>query len=227
MVKIMATMTSTVLHGNAAGAPTFGAVALTTDVSGTLPVGNGGTGATTLASNGVVYGNGTSAVGVTAAPSANNVLVSTGGAPAFQTLATDATLQGNGVGTSFGLKLSNANTWTGTQTLGGAALTASTPTALAANTNDWALSASNSYFLISASTPVNVTGIASPAAGRVIVLVNTGSSAITIVSDDGASSTAANRFKLQGGSNVILAADGTATFIYDGTATRWRMISGD
>ena len=38
--------TTTVLHGNAAGAPTFGAVALTTDVTGTLPEGNGGTGFT-------------------------------------------------------------------------------------------------------------------------------------------------------------------------------------
>lgn len=39
--------TTTVLHGNAAGAPTFGAVSLTADVTGTLPVGNGGTGNTT------------------------------------------------------------------------------------------------------------------------------------------------------------------------------------
>lgn len=41
--------TSTVLHGNAAGAPTFAAVALTTDVSGQLPIGNGGTGQATKA----------------------------------------------------------------------------------------------------------------------------------------------------------------------------------
>lgn len=34
--------TTTVLHGNAAGAPTFGAVNLATDVTGTLPSGNGG-----------------------------------------------------------------------------------------------------------------------------------------------------------------------------------------
>jgi hypothetical protein len=36
-----------VLHGNAAGAPTWGAVSLTADVSGTLPITNGGTGQTT------------------------------------------------------------------------------------------------------------------------------------------------------------------------------------
>jgi hypothetical protein len=41
--------TTTVLHGNAAGVPTYGAVALTTDVSGALPVANGGTAATTAA----------------------------------------------------------------------------------------------------------------------------------------------------------------------------------
>lgn len=38
--------TTTVLHGNAGGAPTFGAVSLTADVTGTLPVANGGTGTT-------------------------------------------------------------------------------------------------------------------------------------------------------------------------------------
>ena len=36
--------TTTVLHGNAAGAPTFGAISLTADVSGILPPANGGTG---------------------------------------------------------------------------------------------------------------------------------------------------------------------------------------
>ena len=39
--------TTTVLHGNAAGAPTFGAVSLTADVSGILPIANGGTGTST------------------------------------------------------------------------------------------------------------------------------------------------------------------------------------
>lgn len=40
---------TTVLHGNAAGAPTYSAVALGADVSGTLPIGNGGTGQGTAA----------------------------------------------------------------------------------------------------------------------------------------------------------------------------------
>lgn len=37
---------TTVLHGNATGAPTFGTVSLTADVTGTLPLANGGTAAT-------------------------------------------------------------------------------------------------------------------------------------------------------------------------------------
>jgi len=41
--------TTTVLHGNAAGPPTFGAVVLTTDVSGQLPLSNGGCGGTSRA----------------------------------------------------------------------------------------------------------------------------------------------------------------------------------
>lgn len=39
--------TTTVLHGNAAGAPSFGAVNLTVDVTGILPITNGGTNAST------------------------------------------------------------------------------------------------------------------------------------------------------------------------------------
>jgi hypothetical protein len=48
---------STLLHGNASGAPTFGAVALGTEVSGQLPIANGGTGATTLAGANIALTN--------------------------------------------------------------------------------------------------------------------------------------------------------------------------
>jgi hypothetical protein len=94
--------TTTVLHGNAGGAPSFGAVVLTTDVSGTLPVGNGGSGAATFTANGVLLGNGVSALGVTAVGATGSILAgNTSAAPTFQTLsaiidaATGTTTQGS------------------------------------------------------------------------------------------------------------------------------------
>ena len=65
--------TTTVLHGNAAGAPTFASVNLTAggDVTGTLPVGNGGTGIT-VGIAGKVFG------GVTPALTSNPVLGAVG-----------------------------------------------------------------------------------------------------------------------------------------------------
>lgn len=70
--------TTTLLHGNAAGAPTWGAVSLTADVTGTLAVGNGGTGAATLADGGLVIGNATGAVEVVAAGLTTQILVGGG-----------------------------------------------------------------------------------------------------------------------------------------------------
>jgi hypothetical protein len=49
--------TTTVLHGNASGNPSFGAIGLTTDVTGTLPVTNGGTGLATIAQGDLLYGS--------------------------------------------------------------------------------------------------------------------------------------------------------------------------
>ena len=53
-------------------------VSLATDVTGTLPVGNGGTGATTLTANNVLLGNGTSAPLFVAPGTSGNVLTSNG-----------------------------------------------------------------------------------------------------------------------------------------------------
>lgn len=67
-----------------------GGVSLSTNVAGTLPVANGGTGAITLTSNGALYGLGTSAIGQTAAGANGTFLRSAGGAPAFSVInATD------------------------------------------------------------------------------------------------------------------------------------------
>jgi len=53
-------------------------VSLTTGVTGTLPVANGGTGTTSLTANNVLLGNGTSAVQVVAPGASGNVLTSNG-----------------------------------------------------------------------------------------------------------------------------------------------------
>ena len=57
---------------------TLGSVDLTSQITGTLPVANGGTGATALTANNVVLGNGTSAVQVVAPGTTGNLLTSDG-----------------------------------------------------------------------------------------------------------------------------------------------------
>lgn len=75
-------------------------------LSATLVVGSGGTGATSLAANNVILGNGTSAVQVVAPSTAGNVLTSNG--TTWQSTTPAA-----------GVSLSGTNTWTGTQTFTG------------------------------------------------------------------------------------------------------------
>ncbi|QQS15443.1 MAG: tail fiber domain-containing protein [Candidatus Moraniibacteriota bacterium] len=60
-----------------------GQIDLTTDVTGTLPVGNGGTGAITFTTNGILYGNGTSAIAVTAAGTDTQILSNSSGTPGW------------------------------------------------------------------------------------------------------------------------------------------------
>jgi hypothetical protein len=63
-IRLAKSTTSTQYLANTgtSNAPAWNEVALATGVSGTLPVGNGGTGATTLTANGALIGNGTSAL---------------------------------------------------------------------------------------------------------------------------------------------------------------------
>lgn len=96
--------TTTLLHGNAAGAPTFGAVSLAADVTGTLPVANGGTSLTTLTANNVMLGNGASAPGFVAPGTSGNVLTSNG------TTWTSAAAGGGGGKAVVGLAL-NEESW--------------------------------------------------------------------------------------------------------------------
>ena len=79
---------------------------LASQVTGTLPVGNGGTGLTTLTANNVILGNGASTPSFVAPGTNGNVLTSNG--TTWQSTTPAA-----------GISLSADNTWTGTQTFSG------------------------------------------------------------------------------------------------------------
>jgi hypothetical protein len=95
-----------------------------------------------------------------------------------------------------------------------------TPAALAANTSDYNPTglATASTLQISASAPVDLTGIAGGVDGRVLLLDNVGANLITL-KDANAGSTAANRFAF--GADYSLAAGQQVALRYRGSASRW------
>ncbi|MBA3789541.1 helix-turn-helix domain-containing protein, partial [Patescibacteria group bacterium] len=127
-----------------AGALSTSLINLSSDVTGLLPIGNGGTGSSSFATNGVLYGNSTSSLLTTGQGGANTVLVANNGAPAFSnaiTVGTSVTtpilnatsaIQLNGADINTSGTLSNvaylnrsqtftgANSFTGNTTLGNA-----------------------------------------------------------------------------------------------------------
>lgn len=98
------------------------------------------------------------------------------------------------------------------------------PSQITANQNDYNPTGLSSASVLRLSTDAsrNITGLASVADGRVILLHNIGSNPI-VLKDESASSTAANRFALN--SDVTVNADQVVWLHYDSTSSRWR-ISG-
>ena len=98
---------TTVLHGNASGAPSFGAVSLTNDVTGTLGVGSGGLGISSGTNGGILGFTASGTIASSATLTANAIVIG-GGAGATPTalgsLGTSSTvLHGNASGApSFG-----------------------------------------------------------------------------------------------------------------------------
>jgi hypothetical protein len=124
--------------------------------------------------------------------------------------------------------LAGATTFNGSTSAGGGTSSSTqflvgdtTPTALAANTDNWAPTSFSvaSRIYASASSAVNLTGLAGGSEGRVIMLWNTSANNITLKHD--VTSTAANRFYLPGAADLILAQYSGVLLIYDNNASRW------
>lgn len=102
-----------------------------------------------------------------------------------------------------------------------------TPTALAADVNDYAPTGFSTCFLLridGGAANRNITGLAGGAAGRVVIVANVGATNNLVLVDESASSSAANRFALIAG--ITLAPDETVALVYDGTSSRWRALNG-
>lgn len=97
------------------------------------------------------------------------------------------------------------------------------PATIAADQNDYnpAGLAAASTLRLTASSAVNITGLAGASDGRLIAIHNIGANAITL-KDENAGSTAGNRFALT--SDLVLAPDECCVLQYDSTSSRWRVV---
>lgn len=99
-----------------------------------------------------------------------------------------------------------------------------TSASLGADQNNYAGFDGANVGRLTASTAVNITGIASGVGGRILALHNVGSNPVTLANAS-ASSTAANRFDI--GEDYTLRADHGCLIQYDSTDSRWRIIGAD
>jgi hypothetical protein len=130
-----------------------------------------------------------------------------------QTVTTPLTLTGNSAGTNPVLALGSAySTLKGTDysTIG--------------STNDVDFG-NTSLIRLTGASAQTITGITKPTDGKRLTIVNAAANAATI-SNQSASSVAANRILTGTGADLSLAADASAQLVYDSGATRWRVVGG-
>ncbi|MFA4995380.1 MAG: hypothetical protein WC521_08790, partial [Bdellovibrionales bacterium] len=164
-------------------------------VGDTITVPYGGTGVTSLTQYGVMIGNGTNAIHVTAAGSTGTVFQGvTGADPAFSANLTYNGIETNPLGTDY--------TTTGTQAAVGLGT-----------------SSSMRYAGTAAATFQGITGGAS---GKIIRLHNASSYTLT-VSNENATATAANRVITGTGADLPIPTNTSVTMQYDATSSRWRV----
>jgi hypothetical protein len=100
--------------------------------------------------------------------------------------------------------------------------TAAAPTALSGNTVDWA--PGPAWFLkVTAASSLNIAGMVAGQDGQTTHLWNVGTSAITLTHEDATDLTAANRFHVATGANLVLQPNASAFLQYDSSLARWHV----
>jgi len=99
----------------------------------------------------------------------------------------------------------------------------SAPAAFGANQNDYALNANISALLVSSSVAsVDITGIVNSSGnGRIVPIINVGTSNNVVLKHQSTSSSAANRFVLPNATDLTLAPGEAATLFYFTANSRW------
>lgn len=100
------------------------------------------------------------------------------------------------------------------------------PTAFTGNVNDYnPTDLVNSEIIRIDCSGANreITGLVAQENGRVITILNIGASGDLKFKNENASSTAANRFALNG--DLTIKTDGGVTIMYDATSARWRVMT--
>jgi hypothetical protein len=100
------------------------------------------------------------------------------------------------------------------------------PPQITADQNDYAPTGHATASVIRISTDQNdrnITGLAGGADGRIVLILNIGSFRFFLTHDDGATSTAANRFLTADNGYAQIPQNGAALLVYDATSARWRV----
>jgi hypothetical protein len=106
---------------------------------------------------------------------------------------------------------------------GGLALRLTTKSEASSNIDNYNIGA-GTYFRLSNSIALTITGVSGGYNGKMLIITNVGSTNITLT-HLGAGSLAANRFYMSTAASVILQPNHTITFIYDSVSQYWRDIA--
>ena len=208
---------------------TRNAIDLATDITGTLSVANGGTGATTL--NDLIT-LGTHTTGnylATLADSGGGIFTITGSGTeaGAATIALANDVIGNTqleYDTGQNLTTASSPTFTN-QTLSGYLATQFASDYATTGAQDDVNLGSTSAVRYTGAGTATFTGVTGGVNGRILYVHNDSASALTLSNDSG-SSTAANRILTGTGSDLAVAAGSSIVMQYDATESRWRVVGG-